>query len=175
MNGKPAAAFRIFDVDNAFGRKASAPGGLSREAAIDRAQQELALIHARLTEYIMAECQRVEAILSAARAGDGDYASLVREAYAASQNLRDVAGSMGYPLLGFVATNLCTVIETVDEAHMDYPAAVIDCHLDAMRLARSDSYGAKEFAEVSELSGGLLQTVQLVKAMASRTLSGKSA
>jgi hypothetical protein len=173
MNGKPAAAFRIFDVDNAFGRKAGEPGGPPRQAAIDRAQRELMLMRPRLTEYMMGECRRLEAALSAARDGDADYASLVREAYAASQNVRDVAASIGFPLLGFIATNLCTVIETADEARMDYPAAVIDCHFDALRLARSDSYEAKQLAEVPELSGGLLQTVQLVKAMAARTSPGR--
>src|SRR5277367_2787472 len=87
---------------------------LSRQAAIKRAEAELMRVRPRIEEYIKVECLRLENALLAARQRDENYVSVVADAYRASKNLRDVAGSVGYPLLGFVAVNLCTIIETAD-------------------------------------------------------------
>ena len=107
--------------------------------------------------------------LLAARERDEDYASFVADAYTASQNLRDVAGSVGYPLIGFVAANLCTIIETADAVQMQYPASVIDCFFEALRLVQGRDYVEKTPKDLPHLTAGLLQTVELTKAMAVRT------
>jgi hypothetical protein len=145
------------------------PLSLSRHAAIKRAEAELARTRPRIEEYIKAECLRLEQALLAARERDEDYASFVADAYTASQNLRDVAGSVGYPLIGFVAANLCTIIETADAVQMQYPASVIDCFFEALRLVQGRDYVEKTPKDLPHLTAGLLQTVELTKAMAVRT------
>jgi hypothetical protein len=168
MSAEPQATHREVDVDDDFGRQARAPGGLSRDAAIKRAEAELALIKPGLADHIGLQSKLLESALLAARQRDEKHRAYVAEAYAASLNLREVADSVGYSLVGFIAANLCTIIETADAALMDYPAAVIDCHCDALRLALSPRYQGKQLRDLPQLSAGLLQTVRITKAMAAR-------
>lgn len=144
------------------------PLSLSRQAAIRRAEAELARTRPRIEEYIKAECLRLEKALLAARLRDSNYASFVADAYIAGQNLRDVAGSVGYPLISFVAANLCTIIETADAVQMKYPASVIDCFFEAIRLVQANEYAGKTPTDLPHLTAGLLQTVELTKTMAVR-------
>jgi hypothetical protein len=168
MNAQRPEFIRVIEIGDDFGRKARAPGGLPRDAAIKRAQEALIAVRPPLVEYVDEECRRLETTLLAARAGDGDYASLIAVAYEASQNVRDVAEPAGYSLTGFISGNLCTIIETAADADMQYPAAIIDCHCDALRLAHSPAFAGKTVAELPELSAGLSQTAQMTKALAAR-------
>jgi hypothetical protein len=168
MNAKPRGSYREVRIEDKFGAHARSPAKLTREVAIKRAEAELAMIKPRIENYVKLECKRLENVLRAALARDANYTAHVHEAYQYSRNIRDVAGSIGYSLIGFIATNLCTIVEAADAAHMDYPAAVIDCHYDALRLAFSRAYFGKNLKDVPELSAGLLQTVQVAKVMAAR-------
>jgi hypothetical protein len=156
-------AYKYVKVDDRFGRLARSSGGLSRLAAMQRAEAELEHAAPGVAQYIRIECKRLETTLLAARAQDENLPQFIAEAYLTSQHLRDVAGSVGFSLIGFIATNLCTIFETMEAAHIDFPAAVMDCHLDALRLAQSRDYEGKELADVPELSAGLIKTVQMVK------------
>ena len=133
----------------------------------------MALSRPRIEEYINAECQRLEKALLAARKRDENYASFIADAYTAGQNLRDVSGSVGHALIGFVATHLCTIIETADAVQMQYPAAVIDCFFDALRLVQGSEYAGKTPADLPHLTAGLLQTVELTKNMALRAAQSR--
>lgn len=160
MSGKSPATYREFKVDDNFGRQARSPGGPPRDAAIKRAKRELARLKPRLESYVKAESQRLAAALLAAQARDIGYAGHVGRAYDASRNIRDVADSIGYELLGFIATNLCTVIETAETARIEYPADIIDCHREAFALALSSAYLNKTLEELPELFGGLLKIAE---------------
>jgi len=151
-------------------RQARAAAKAARDAAIRRAEAELALVKPRIVDHIKHECLRLEAALLAARARDGNYRTCVSEAYRAGQRLRDVAEPMGYPLVGFIATNLCTIVEAADEAIMDYPAAVLDCYLDALQLVQTAPYQAKTVNDIPELCAALLRAVQYTKALAARAV-----
>ena len=165
MSGKPTPTYRQFKVDDNFSRQARRPGGPPRNAAIARAQAELAQLKPRLEGYVKAESERLAKALLAAQMRDEAYTDHVGQAYDASRNIRDVADSIGYELLGFIATNLCTVIETADAARIEYPADIIDCHREAFALALSSAYLNKTLEELPELFGGLLK---IAKAAARR-------
>jgi hypothetical protein len=155
------SAHKEYDVDHNFGRLARSPGGVSREAALQRAAAEVERLKPQVTEHIRQEFKRLEAALRSARSGDQPAA--IAEAYAASQNLRDVAESVGYSLIGLIATNLCTIFEAVETARIAYPAAIIDCHFKALHLSLSDPYHGKKPHEFPELSAGLAQLAQIAK------------
>ena len=156
---------------NRSDRQAREAAKAARNAAIKRAEVELALVKPRIVDHIKHECRRLEAALLAARAQGSNYQSCVSEAYRAGQNLRDVADPMGYPLVGFIATNLCTIVETADEAHMRYPAAVLDCYLDALQLVQTAPYQGRQMSEFPELSTALLQAVRHIKSLAASTVT----
>jgi hypothetical protein len=149
-------------------RQARSPAKSARNAAIKRAEAELALLKPRIVDHIEHESLRLEAALLAARAHNANYQSCVSKAYDAGQHLRDVADTMGYRLVGFIATNLCTIIETADDAGMDYPAAVLDCYLDALQLVQTAPYRDKQIVDLPELTTALLQAVQYTKTLAAR-------
>jgi len=165
MTTPPRSAHTEFDVDHDFGRAARSPGGISRDAALARAAAEIERVKPQVSDHITQQCERLETALRSIGAGQRIEASSVAEAYAASQHLRDVAETVGYPLVGLIATNLCTIFEAVEAAHIDYPAAVIDCHYKALRLALSWPYWDKKPKELPELSAGLLQIAKIAQAM----------
>jgi hypothetical protein len=168
MSAKAGGASREVKRDDVFGRHARSLASFSRKIAIERATAELARLKPRITAHIKEECRHVEAALLAAQARDESYRTHVAEAYRASLNLRDVAQSMDYSLVGFVAANFCLIVETADAAQTDYPAAILDCYLDAFRLAQTRPYKTKQPEELPAFSAGLLQTVQWMKAKAER-------
>lgn len=168
MSAELNGTHREIEVDDNFGRQARAIGALSRDDAIKRAHAELMQLKPQLEEHVKSQGQRLETALLAARGRDEKHLSHMGDVYAASLGLREVADLIGYTVVGFIAGNLCTIIETADAAHMEYPAAVIDCHYDALRLALSDPYRGKQLRELPELSAGLLQTVRITKLMAAR-------
>jgi HPt (histidine-containing phosphotransfer) domain-containing protein len=168
MTAASNGTHREIEVDDNFGLQARSPGGLSRDDAIKRAHVELTQLKPQLEEHLKQQCQQLEAALLAARTHDEKHLAHIADAYAASLSLPEIADSIGYALVGFIAANLCTIIETADEARMDYPAAVIDCHCDALRLALSPSYLGKQLRDLPELAAGLSQTVRIAKVMAER-------
>lgn len=168
MRHHAADTYRNTKRNDRLNRQARSAAKSARDAAIRRAEVELALVKPRIVDHIKHECLRLEAALLAARAHDRNYRSCVSEGYHAARHLRDVADTMGYRLVGFIATNLCTIIETADEAGMDYPAAVLDCYLDALQLVQTAPYRDKQVADLPELSLALLQAVQYTKTLAVR-------
>lgn len=152
---------RVYSIaDQRFERQFRRPGGLSRAAAIKRAEAELERVRPELSNYIMTECQRLDAALSAAATGNDP--QQIALAHECSQNLRDVAETMGYPLLGFVARSLCAVFEATRDGQLPYPADIITCHLDALRLAQQPAYRDKTSAQLQDLSAGLTRATQIV-------------
>lgn len=174
MSVKADGSYREIKVDDKFGQHMRSPTRLSRGAAIKRAEAELRSIQPRIEGYVKLESKNLEAALMAARQKDESYATNVRNAYAASQNIRDVANSIGYSLIGFIATNLCTIIEVTDAVSIECPAAIFDCYYQALRLALGRNYVKKSLKELPELSAGLLQTVHMVKGLAVRAAGAKT-
>jgi hypothetical protein len=132
------------------------------------------LIQPRIEDYVKLESKSLEAALMAARQKDECYVTNIRNTYVASQNIRDVADSIGYSLIGFIATSLCTIIEATDAAAIECPAAIFDCYYQALRLALTRKYVKKSLKELPELSAGLLQTVHIVKGLAVRAADAKT-
>jgi len=73
-----------------------------------------------------------------------------------------------YPLVGFVAINLCTILEAADAVQLRYPASVIDYFFEAHRLVQGRDYAGKTPRDLPHLAAGLLHTVEMTKAMAAR-------
>ena len=113
-------------------------------------------------------CKSLEDALLAARSGDGNHPSAVAEAYRFSRDIRDLANSIGYPLLGMIATNLCRIFEVAGKAKIRCPQQILDCHFEALRLAQTPAYERMQPAELPQLAMGLQQIVQIVKTNAAR-------
>ena len=75
-------------------------------------------------------------------------------------HLRDVGTTMGFELVTFIANNLCDILDAI-KAGAAYDRDVIDCHLDAFRLARMDQYRHLRPDQVPEMTSGLRRVVEL--------------
>lgn len=145
---------------------ASKPGGIPPSRALKNAQMELDRLKPQLNSYIKEECANLEAALSAAGVVGPHQRQSIDAAYEASMRLRDVAEPMGFLLVSFIAKNLCEIFEVAAEAEIEYPAAILECHFDALRLVQQRQYRNVQPQDLPELTGGLLRAVELVKGAA---------
>jgi hypothetical protein len=79
--------------------------------------------------------------------------------------LRDVGGTMGYELVSFIASNFCHILDAI-KAGAAYDKDMIDCHMDALLLARTEQYRHLTPDQVPEMASGLRRVVELAKASA---------
>ena len=157
---KPEA--RTFYVDTRFEKKARRPGGVDREQALARAQTHVDNLKPEFTEWLNGELEDLRETLSRPGAVCGDDTALDRAYHNCSQ-LQDVGATMGYTLLTFVAKNLCLILDAI-KAGMTYDQDIIDCHINALYLARMEPYCNLRPDEVPEMSSGLRRVVELAKA-----------
>jgi hypothetical protein len=153
----------IFPVDTRFQQLARRPGGVTRERAIERAEHQIDGLKTDFGDWLDRELQDLSASIRQLSANPGNTASLERAQQACSQ-LRDVGATMGYELVTFVASNFCHVLDAM--AGASYDKDIVDCHMDALLLARTDQYRHLTPDQVPEMTSGLRRVVELANTRA---------
>lgn len=148
----------IFPVDTRFQQLARRPGGVTRERALQDAERHIEELKTDFGDWLDRELQDLSASIRQLDANPGHAASLEQAQQACSQ-LRDVGATMGYELVTFVANNFCHVLDAM--AGAAYDKDIIDCHMDALFLARSDQYRHLTPDQVPEMTSGLRRVVEL--------------
>lgn len=166
MAQQPDRDPNIFPVDTRFQQLARRPGGVTRERAIESAQRQIEELKADFGDWLDRELQNLAASIRQLDANPGNAASLERAQQGCSQ-LRDVGATMGYQLVTFIANNFCDVLDAV-KAGAAYDRDMIDCHMDALLLARTDQYRNLTPDQVPEMTRGLRRVVELAHANAAR-------
>ncbi len=154
----------IFPVDTRFQQLARRPGGVTRERAIESAERHIEELKTDFGDWLDRELQDLSASIRQLAANPGNAASLERAQQACSQ-LRDVGATMGYELVTFIANNFCHVLDAI-KAGAAYDKDMIDCHMDALLLARTDQYRHLTPDQVPEMTSGLRRVVELANASA---------
>lgn len=155
--GTPEAT--IFYADTRFERMARRPGGVSREEALERAQNAVEEMKTDFTDWIDEQYSELSASLADV-VNDPSNKNALERAHEKCAYLRDVGSTMGYTLVTFVATTLCDVLDAYI-AGAPFDKDVTDCHMDAFLLARTDEYRHRRPEEVPELANGLLRVVEV--------------
>lgn len=150
---------RTFYADTRFESLARRPGGVAREQALARAQAQVDELKPEFTDWLNRELQELKTTLSQIDGNSNDRLSL-ENAYRCSSQLRDVGATIGFELVTFIANNLCEILDAI-KAGAAYDQDVIDCHLNALFLARSDSYRHLRPEQVPEMASGLRRVVEL--------------
>jgi hypothetical protein len=153
MTEKTPPHVRIFSVKTRFQEMAQRPGGLPREVAIQQAESQIESFKTDFVDWVDRELQHLTQALRQVGDGKADSAQL-DEIYSRSRQLRDTGTTMGLALVTFVADNLCRVIDTVRDG-APYEVQVIDCHIDALNLAKQDAYRHVRPEQVPEMTSGL--------------------
>ncbi len=154
----------IFSVDTRFQQLARRPGGVTRERAIERAERHIEELKTDLGDWLDRELQDLSASIRELAAEPSSAASLEQAQQSCSQ-LRDVGATMGYELVTFIASNFCHILDAI-KAGAAHDQDMIDCHMDALLLARTDQYRHLTAEQVPEMASGLRRVVELAHASA---------
>ncbi len=159
MPDDPKAEARVFHPDNRFDRMARRPGGVAREHALEAAQAHLEELKADFDDWINVELAQLAATLAEVESHPTNLA-LIDTAFHGCAHLRDVGGTMGFELVTFVAANLCDVIEALKAGAM-FDKDTIECHLNALSLAKTEPYRHLAPDQVPEMTAGLRRIGQI--------------
>lgn len=143
---------RIFPVDTRFHRLARRSGGIPREQAIQQAEAEVEQVKLHFDDWLDTQVQELSRLVKQARAFDAKLKS-VEQANFRSGELREAAMTLGFELISFIADSLCAVLDSATAG--EYQAESIDCHIDALKLARQRGYRNLKPEQVPELTNGL--------------------
>jgi hypothetical protein len=157
---------RIFQVDTRFQQLARRPGGVSRERAVENAQHQIDEMKTDFVDWLDRELKELSVSVRQVASNSKNTSSLDR-AHQACRQLRDVGSTMGYELITFVANNFCDMLDAI-KAGARCDKDMIDCHMDALLLARTEPYRSLRPEEVPEMTSGLRRVLELASASAAR-------
>lgn len=153
MTDKTPPAVRVFAVKTRFQELAQRPGGVPREVAIQQAKTQIDAFRPDFVDWIDRELQELAAAFRKVQHGQAERAQ-IDEIDRRCRQLRDTGTTMGLSLVTFIADNLCKVLETVKDG-APYDTEVVDCHIDALFLAKQDTYRNMNPEQVPEMTSGL--------------------
>ena len=162
MPENPAPEVRIFFPNTRFERMARRPGGVPREQALAQAQAKIEELKSDFGDWLDQELQNLNIALSKVESDLNDNASL-ENAYRSCAQLQGFCAAMGYKLVAFVAENLCKIISTIMTGAA-FDKELIDCHVNALLLAKTDQYRYSHPEQVPEMASGLRRVVELASA-----------
>jgi len=169
MTKKADTASTLFYPDTRFERLARRPGGVERDAALERAQAAVNDLKSDFSVWIENEFATLNGALKVVDGDPSNKAALERAFHSCAQ-LRDVSGTMGYELVTFVARTLCDILEAYI-AGAAYDKEVVDCHSNAFMLARLEQYRHLTPEQVPEMTEGLLRVVAIASIIPSKNPS----
>lgn len=167
MKKNQTGGVNLFYADTRFERLARRPGGIERDAALERAQAAVDEMQSDFSIWIDREFDILDAALADIADNPKDSAALQRAFHSCAQ-LRDVSGTMGYDLVTFVARTLCDILEAYI-AGAPYDMEVVECHSNAFILARQEQYRHLKPEEVPEMTDGLLRVVKVASIIPTKT------
>ena len=148
---------RTFFADTRFERMARRPGGVTREQAVARAQIQIDEIKAEFPKWLDLKLQELSAAIKQAEGSSFD-SSWHERADGISCQLRDV---MDYELVTYIAYHLCKILDAI-KTGVAYDREMINCHVDALYLARTEQYRHLRPEQVPEMASGLRRVAELV-------------
>jgi len=155
-----------FPVETDFQKKARRPGGVTRRQAVGRARAQIETLQGEFTDWLNEGLNRLQAAIQLVETYPENQ-TLLEDAFRSSCELRDVGTTMGYALVTFVADRLCEVLDAVHDG-ASYDKELITCHLDALNLARQDSYRNVKPEQVPQLCDGLRRAAERSISLAGR-------
>ena len=152
---------RLFAVETRFQKLAKRPGGIPRDAAIERAQSAIDDVKPEFDGWLDTELQELASLIKSAELGKADSGrSRTRKGNQPSGGTA-APGPLQFELLSFIANSLCDVLDVIQRDNRDNMES-ITCHMDALMLARQKSYRRLRPEQVPELTKGLRRVVEHV-------------
>ena len=127
------------------------------EAVLARAQAAVADLAKTFVPNTLADLERCLALLKTARERPEGRADAVKDLYGIAHNIKGQGSSFGYPLITRIGHSLCTLTRQ-ERAFADADLAVIQAHLDALRLILAKDIKG-EGGEVGDKLAARLETL----------------
>jgi hypothetical protein len=150
---------KAFFVDGRFEQMARRPGGVPREEAIERALAVIEENKPGFCDWLDRELAELGELIRLNEADDSGQTDWTETAYLQCVRMRDVGTTMGFELVTFIANNLCEIFQAVNGG-AEYRGDLVDCHMQAMLLARQEQYRNLRPDQLPELSSGLRRVVE---------------
>lgn len=155
-----------FLVDSHFQKMARRADGVPREQALENAQMVIDKIKLSFGDWLDGEIEGLIAeIRKGKSAGVGDV-SWAETATMHARQIRDVGTTMGFEIVTFITNNLCMMFEVIIAGASPHHE-MIDCHIDALLLAKQEQYRHLRPEQLPELSAGLRRVLEVANSPAS--------
>ena len=159
MAANPDHDIHTFSVDTNFQKMARRAGGVPRQQALESAQLAMDKIKLGFGDWLNGEIELLSAAIQKGRPALSNDTVWVETALTHARQIRDVGTTMGFELVTFIASNLSQVLEAV-LAGAGPKKEMIDCHIDALLLAKQEQYRHLRPEQLPELSSGLLRVLE---------------
>jgi len=154
MSRKHDDKAREFHVETKFQQMARRPGGVTREQALQRADANIETLKPSFTPWLDGQLSEFFALIPDQGSAEFEQMKWIDSASVYSQHLADVAATMDYQFVSFVANNLCLIFEAIQRG-AEHSSEIITCHINALRLARQQQYRGMRPQDLPELTEGL--------------------
>ena len=148
-----------FEVETNFQRAARRPGGISREKALQAADNRIGLIKQKFSTWLDNELQDLMRVVPNAEVVRPDNREWVDALEVASRRLADVSATMDYHFVSFVANNLRIICEAV-KGGAECQGEIVICHVNALLLGAQLKYRQMKPADLPELTDGLRKVLE---------------
>jgi hypothetical protein len=160
MPENPADDPHTFLVDSNFQKMARRSGGIPRNQALENAQVAIDKIKLSFGDWLDGEIESLTAEIQKGKLAPAGEVSWAEAATIHARQIRDVGTTMGFELVTFIANNLCEIFEAI-VAGSGPRNEMIDCHIDALFLAKQDQYRHLRPEQLPELSIGLRRVLEV--------------
>jgi hypothetical protein len=160
MAEKPDNEARVFSPKTRFQTLARRPGGVSRDRALDNAQNKVEEAKLGFDEWLDAEMTELIGAVERARSG-APVDDWIDSAQFHTNQLRDVGTTVGFELLTFISNTLSTLLDGI-KAGAEFNMESVTCHIDSLLLIRQKQFRHLRPDQVPELSRGLHRIAESV-------------
>lgn len=160
MANNPTNDPNTFLVDSHFQKMARRAGGVPRNQAMENAQIAMDTIKLSFRDWLDSEIESLTAQIQKGRSAPASDVSWVDAALTHARQMRDVGTTMGFELVTFISSNLCEIFEGI-KAGAGARNEMIDCHIDALFLAKQEQYRHLRPEQIPELSTGLRRVLEV--------------
>ena len=143
-----------FQIDTNFQKMARRPGGIARDQALKNASANIDTFRPGFEDWLDAELEELMRVVPNAEPNNRADLSWIDAAETNSHHLADIAATMDYQFVSFVAKNLCLIFDAIRHG-AEFRGEVITCHINALQLARQQQYRKLRSEDLPELSEGL--------------------
>jgi hypothetical protein len=160
MADNPDNEARVFTPKTRFQTLARRPGGVPRGRAVENAHNKVEEAKLGFDEWLDVELTELIRWVEHAGAG-GPVDDWIEAAQFHANQLRDVGTTVGFELLTFIASTLCTILDGI-KAGAECNMESLSCHIDSLLLIRQKQYRNLRPDQVPELSRGLHRLAESV-------------